>query len=90
MVLLTLTKNRSRPEFVTIFENSVPLAEIESTPNLSWRVNGFVRQYFTGATVGDTMVATSGMTIGNNELFLRRIVDVQLRNLTSFPITNSR
>lgn len=75
MVLLTLTKRLSKAACVTVFDKAIAVAEVERTPNLSWRVNGSFAKYFTGATVGETMVATSGMTIGNNELFLRRIVD---------------
>jgi hypothetical protein len=78
MVLLTLTKRRNKAALVTVFDKPIPVAEIESTPNLSWRVNGSFAKFFTGTTVGDTMVATSGMTIGNNKMFLRRIVDGQI------------
>ena len=49
------------------------MTDIETTPNMSWRVNGDFAKYFTGATVGDKMIATSGMTIGKNDLFLRKI-----------------
>jgi hypothetical protein len=73
MLLLTLTKEEARPQHITIFGGSLPVAEIAATPNMSWRVNGDFARYFTGATVGDKMVATSGMTIGRNDLFLRQI-----------------
>lgn len=73
LILLQLTKQPSRPRRVTVFGAEVAVAEIESTPNMSWKVNGDLARYFTGVTVGDQMIATSGMTIGNNELFLRPI-----------------
>jgi len=73
MVLVQLTKQPAVPRRVTVFGADVPLAEIASTPNMSWRVNSDLARYFTGATVGERMIATSGMTIGNNKLFLRRI-----------------
>ncbi len=73
MILLTLTKTLRKPAAITVFDRVVPLAEIEATPNLSWRVDSSFARFFTGATVGDKMIASSGMTIGNNELFLRRI-----------------
>lgn len=73
MLLLSLTKRANEPRRVSIFGVDMSLIEIESTPNVSWRVNGEYAKYFTGVLVSDKMVATSGMTIGNNELFLRPI-----------------
>lgn len=74
MLLLSLTKRVNEPRSVSVFGTALSLAEVESTPNLSWRVNGEYAKYFTGVSVGDKMLATSGMTVGNNELFLRPIV----------------
>ena len=48
--------------------------EIGRTANLSWRLDDSYRKYFSGVTLGDYVVATSGMTIGNNELFVREVV----------------
>jgi hypothetical protein len=73
MLLMCLTKRARAPRRVNVFGAELSLAEIESTPNKSWRVNGDLARYFTGVTVGGKMVATSGMTIGNNKLFLRRV-----------------
>ena len=75
MLLLTVTKRETKPKQITIFGRHLALSDIEMTPNMSWRVNGDFAKYFTGATVGDKMVATSGMTIGKNDLFLRHITD---------------
>jgi hypothetical protein len=50
-------------------------ATIESTGNLSWRVDAGLARYFGGPTLGDVIVATSGMTIGANALFVRAIDD---------------
>jgi hypothetical protein len=95
MLLLTLTKRESPPKQITIFGRRLPLADIETTPNMSWRVNGDFARYFTGATLGDKVVATSGMTIGKNELFLRQIVDGRVLEPYKFcfsqrPITLER
>lgn len=73
MVLVSLTKRVNTPRRVSVLGTDLSLAEVESTPNMSWRVNGDHVKYFTGVLVGDKMVATSGMTVGNNELFLRPI-----------------
>jgi hypothetical protein len=89
MVLLTLTKTLRRPTAITVFDRSVPLAEIEATPNLSWQVDSSFARYFTGATVGDKMIASSGMTIGNNELFLRRIVEKKVVEPYDFSFSES-
>ena len=55
---------------------------------MSWRVNGDFAKYFTGATVGDKMVATSGMTIGKNDLFLRQITDGRVLEPYKFGFTD--
>lgn len=90
MVLLTLTKHQLGSRHITVFEKTLPLAHIEATPNLSWRINGRLARYFTGMTIGDKMVATSGMTIGKNELFLRRIIDGQSQEPYEFAYTEKR
>lgn len=48
---------------------------MELTGNFSWRVQEDMVQYFRGPKLGDFVVATSGMTIGKNELFVRDIKD---------------
>jgi hypothetical protein len=74
MLLLTLIKKARPSSSITVYDKRIPIVEIEATPNMSWQVDSSFARYFTGATVGDKMIATSGMTIGNNELFLRRII----------------
>ena len=73
MLLVTLTKQAAPPRHITVFGKQIPLAEVEATPNMSWRVSSDLAKYFARSTVGEKMVATSGMTIGKNELFLRSI-----------------
>ncbi|MBI4435625.1 N-6 DNA methylase [Candidatus Uhrbacteria bacterium] len=75
MLLVTLTKHNRKAPYVTVFDHHTRIEDIEATENLSWRVNGEYARYFTGQTLGDKMVASSGMTIGNNALFLRHISD---------------
>ena len=78
MVLVTLTKQHEQPQSVTVFGRPVPVEQIDATPNRSWGIDGDLARYFTGVSLGDKMIASSGMTIGNNDLFLRRIVDGQI------------
>lgn len=73
MVLVKLTKQTISPRRVSVFGADLSLAEIEATPNNSWRVNADLAKYFSAVMIGDKMIATSGMTIGNNELFLRPV-----------------
>ena len=68
---------------------------IELTGNFSWRIDESMAKYFKGPKIGDYFVASSGMTIGKNELFLRDIVDGQIVEPYEFtyfedPITLSR
>jgi len=65
---------------------------IELTGNFSWRVQEDTARYFRGPKLGDFVVATSGMTIGKNELFVREICDGALEEPFDFeffddPIT---
>ncbi len=65
---------------------------MESTGNFSWKMNADYSKYFTGAFLKDYIVCTSGMTIGNNELFVREIHDNKILETKSFeffddPIT---
>jgi Eco57I restriction-modification methylase len=48
---------------------------MESTPNLSWGLSSELVPYFGGPLLGELIVATGGMTIGKNELFVRAIQD---------------
>ncbi|MBM4076543.1 MAG: SAM-dependent DNA methyltransferase, partial [Planctomycetes bacterium] len=67
MVVITLSKRNMDSRRVTVFGRELSLDEVESTPNASWQVNGELARYFTGIYVGDKMIASSGMTVGNND-----------------------
>jgi hypothetical protein len=88
MLLLALTKQRDVSNRVTVFGKQLAPAAIEATPNRSWRIDSDLVKYFSGKTVGDKMVATSGMTIGNNELFLRRVVSSRVVEPYEFSYAN--
>lgn len=75
LVLITLVKTGQQRHHIRVFGNHTRLADVEATPNCSWRVNSQYARYFGGRTLGEKLVASSGMTIGNNELFLRPITD---------------
>jgi hypothetical protein len=90
MLLLTLTKAPTKPTHITVFDRVLLTAEIEAIPNLSWRIDDSLARYFTGTTVGHKMVATSGMTIGNNELFLRRIDDNRIEEPYEFAMCEQK
>lgn len=47
--------------------------DIAATANLSWGVSSKVAALFRGPKLGDVMVATSGMTTGKNEYFVREM-----------------
>lgn len=46
---------------------------ILTTPNLSWGVSEETARFFGGPLLGDSFVGTSGMTTGNNSLFVRKV-----------------
>lgn len=49
---------------------------VMATPNLSWGVDAETARFFDGPLLGELFVATSGMTTGNNALFVRKVCDV--------------
>jgi tRNA1(Val) A37 N6-methylase TrmN6 len=72
---LVLRASRTgRAESVEINQKSITRSAIESTGNFSWRIENQWERFFTGPTLGEYVVATSGMTVGKNELFVREIV----------------
>jgi hypothetical protein len=48
---------------------------INLTGNCSWQITESLGHFFRGPKLGDLMVASSGMTIGRNDLFVREIID---------------
>ena len=70
MILLSLVKGGTG---VSVFGRELPIGQISKTPNSSWTITDDLAKYFTGKTLGDFFTATSGMTIGKNEYFIREI-----------------
>lgn len=64
-----------RTDEVVVDGRPVLRDEIELTGNFSWTITDDLARCFTGPTLGEFVVATSGMTVGKNELFVRRISD---------------
>jgi N-6 DNA Methylase len=58
---------------VTVNGRALDRAAIELTGNASWRVTDAAARYFAGPKLGEYVVATSGMTTGKNDLFVRPI-----------------
>ena len=58
---------------VIIHGQPVSLEDIRRTGNESWGLSADLVSYFRGQTIGDVMIATSGMTTGNNALFIREV-----------------
>ena len=55
--------------------NFIAARDIRLTPNHSWRIRTDLTKYFSGPKIGDYMIASSGMTVGKNELFVRTIAE---------------
>lgn len=72
--MVTLTLRSGAPATAaTVFGSRVRRNAMEATGNYSWTINEEYAELFAGPKVGDFMVATGGMTIGRNELFVREI-----------------
>jgi len=73
MVVLSFVKN-GYTNNIEVNGRVLPREKIELTGNFSWRVTDDLAKYFSGPTVGQYMIASSGMTVGKNEYFIREIV----------------
>lgn len=85
MVLLSFTKG-PQSDAVVVDGARVSRSNIEATENLSWRINEDLAKYFGGPTLGDFVVASSGMTTGKNEYFIREIIDGSIMEPYTFEI----
>ena len=83
MVLLRFIKGGTG---INVFGNNISYGEITSTPNSSWNITNEYLKYFSGKYIGDYMVATSGMTVGCNELFLRKVENGKIMEPYIFSI----
>jgi hypothetical protein len=74
--MVVLDFRRTGPS-VSVVRDGKPLARttIEMSANASWGMSEDMSLAFSGPTVGDFMIGTSGMTIGKNEYFVRPIVN---------------
>ena len=65
--------HREGEGIVRCFGQELQRADIEATPNLSWGITPDVARLFRGPKLGEFFVASSGMTTGKNEYFVREI-----------------
>lgn len=72
IVLFKFTKN-GFADGINVNTQYVSRKQIELTKNFSWRITEDMAKYFDGPILGDFMVGSSGMTVGKNEYFLRKI-----------------
>jgi Eco57I restriction-modification methylase len=91
MVTLSLQAGEPAGD-ATVCGQRVRREAMAATGNYSWTVSEADARLFAGPTLGDLMVATGGMTIGRNELFVRDIRDGEIDEPLSFrfeqrPIT---
>ncbi len=94
MVVLRLTKNGFSNN-ITVDGNPIQREKIELTGNFSWRITEDLVKYFSGPPLGQYMIASSGMTVGKNEYFVREIVHGKIIEPYDFeffddPITLAR
>lgn len=70
MVVLEFVKNKG---IGLVSRNGAPMsrAAVRRTPHASWGISPDLEDVFRGGFLGDLFVASSGMTTGNNDLFVR-------------------
>jgi hypothetical protein len=74
MVVLSFVKN-GFTDSISVNGTRIGRKKIELTENFSWRITDALAKYFAGPMLGEYMVATSGMTVGKNEYFVRKITN---------------
>lgn len=74
MVVLNFVRNGAS-DSLRYNSEEMPRALMDLTGNFSWGMSNEFAPYFAGPTVGDYLIASGGMTTGNNELFVRDILD---------------
>ena len=72
MLVLDFTK-RGQPGHITRNSVRIDIDAVRSTPNLSWGITPELSRLFSGPLLGDYFVASSGMTTGRNDLFVRKV-----------------
>ena len=72
MAVLNVSKGKHL-EYIKFNDAKIALKDIENTPNYSWKISGDYNKYFGDKRLSDYIIASSGMTVGKNELFLRKI-----------------
>ncbi len=77
MVVLDYAKT-GLADSVIVDGKRIPREQIALTGNHSWQISDEYAPYFAGPKLGDFLVATSGMTVGANALFVRPIIDGKL------------
>lgn len=87
MVVLDFAKTGPAPALV-LDGNTVPREQIALTGNHSWQMTDKYASYFAGPKLGDFVVATSGMTIGDNKLFVREIKDGRIMEPFEFTFAD--
>lgn len=72
MVILTHERGVSE-KFVSLNGTIIPKENMEKTDNFSWNIDSEYTPYFSGDKLSKFLIASSGMTVGKNELFLKDI-----------------
>jgi hypothetical protein len=72
MVVLDFEKTGAS-KGISLDGNSILREDMELTGNFSWTIAHDLAECFRGPSLGDFVVATSGMTVGRNEYFIREV-----------------
>lgn len=75
---------------IRVEHREISRADIERTENLSWQAGGQFAHFFGGPVLGEYVVASSGMTTGKNEYFVRRITGNAIEEPFEFVFVDER
>lgn len=81
--------HRNAPGAVIVHKINLSHSSIRKTDNLSFGLKPEFEKYFRGPRIGDLFVATSGMTTGKNEYFVREIQNGKIKEPYQFSFYNA-
>lgn len=87
MVILRY-QHKQTPDTLVVDGQPLVHQYVQKTDNLSFGLRPEFEKYFTGSRMGDFFVATSGMTTGKNEYFVREIVGDRIREPYTFSFSH--
>ena len=81
-------KNIEPITYIKVDDKKIHYSNINKTENLSWQINDVLSKYFSGDTLSKYIKTSSGMTVGKNEYFIKKIKNNSITENYSYEFFN--